>query len=128
MMWVWIWVWVSFLLPHITPTHTHTHPHPHPPTPTPTHTHTHPHPHPHPHPFIDEIKKKSYDKDYAVITSDFAVNYTLVAQREVQSAHWNQEQVAIFTIHNLSCHREEFGIEAEWLFTATAHGKSAYDG
>jgi hypothetical protein len=141
--------------------------------------------------YINEIKKKSNDKDYLVITCDFAENYTLVAQREVQSAHWNQQQVAIFTIHvkvgdlhlniagisdyldhdtvfvhccqrkittmikdkfplvqkiiyvsdgaamhfknkynmyNLSCHKEEFGIEAEWLFTTTGHGKSACDG
>ncbi|CAF5070990.1 unnamed protein product, partial [Rotaria sp. Silwood1] len=49
--------------------------------------------------YINEIKKKSNDKDYVVITCDFAENYTLVAQREVQSAHWNQQQVAIFTIH-----------------------------
>ncbi|CAF3815158.1 unnamed protein product [Rotaria sp. Silwood1] len=50
--------------------------------------------------YINEIKKKSNDKDYVVITCDFAENYTLVAQREVQSAHWNQQQVAIFTIHS----------------------------
>ncbi|CAF1546445.1 unnamed protein product [Adineta ricciae] len=141
--------------------------------------------------FIHEIKQRSSDQDYVVITCDFAENYTLVAQREVQSAHWNQQQVAIFTIHvkigdlhlnvaaisdylnhdtvfvhccqktivtmvkdkfplvrkivyvsdgagmhfknkynmyNLSCHKEEFGIGAEWLFTATGHGKSACDG
>ena len=141
--------------------------------------------------FIHEITQRSSDQDYVVVTCDFAENYTLVAQREVQSAHWNQQQVAIFTIHvkigdahlnvaaisdylnhdtvfvhccqkkivamikdkfplvrkivyvsdgagmhfknkynmyNLSYHKEEFGIEAEWIFTATGHGKSACDG
>ncbi|CAF4215535.1 unnamed protein product [Adineta steineri] len=141
--------------------------------------------------YIAELKKKSNDKDYAVVNCDFAENYALVPQREVQAAHWFQQQIAIFTIHvkigefhmniagisdyldhdtsfvhccqkkiiaiikdkfplvkkivyvsdgaamhfknkynmyNLSCHKEEFGLEAEWVFTPTGHGRSVVDG
>ena len=141
--------------------------------------------------YIDNIKQKSNESDYIVISCDFAENYTLTAQREVQSTQWNRQQAAIFTIHikigdshvnlsivsdylshdtafvycsqqvitnfvrskfplvkkiiyvsdgaamhfknkynmvNLSFHKSDFGLEAEWLCTATAHGKSACDG
>jgi hypothetical protein len=30
---------------------------------------------------------------------DFAENYTFVRQREVQAAHWNNQQATVFTIH-----------------------------
>lgn len=33
-----------------------------------------------------------------------------------------------FQISNLIKHKEDFNFEAEWHFSATAHGKSAYDG
>lgn len=33
-----------------------------------------------------------------------------------------------FQISNLMQHQADFGLSAEWHFTATAHGKSAYDG
>jgi hypothetical protein len=141
--------------------------------------------------YIDNIKKKSDENDYVVITCDFAENYTLVAKREIQSAHWNHQQVTIFTIHikigqshinlaaisdylnhdtafvyycqrkitdfikkkfpqvkkiiyvsdgasmhfknkynllNLSFHQTDFNLQAEWVFSATSHGKSASDG
>ena len=141
--------------------------------------------------YIDDVKKKSNDHSYVVVTCDFAENYTLVAQREIQSAYWSHQQVAIFTIHikigdshinlaaisdylnhdtafvyccqqkitdfiknkfpsvkkivyvsdgasmhfknkynmmNLSFHKTDFLLEAEWLCTATSHGKSASDG
>ncbi|CAF4054315.1 unnamed protein product, partial [Rotaria sp. Silwood1] len=140
--------------------------------------------------YIDRIKKASSEKDYIVITCDFAGNYTLAAQREIQSAHWSKQQASLFTIHikigeshinlaiisnylnhdtafvyycqqqiigfikaryplvkrivyvsdgatmhfknkfnmvNLSFHKNDFDLEAEWLFTATSHGKSACD-
>ncbi|XP_071943945.1 uncharacterized protein [Antedon mediterranea] len=34
----------------------------------------------------------------AVIQIDFSENYTCVSQDEIQSAHWNQRQVSLFTI------------------------------
>ena len=37
--------------------------------------------------YLDKIKKKSNINNYIVIICDFAENYTLIAQREVQSAH-----------------------------------------
>lgn len=33
-----------------------------------------------------------------------------------------------YQMTNLQHHKEDFGIEAEWHFTPTAHGKSGYDG
>ncbi|CAF5114774.1 unnamed protein product, partial [Rotaria sp. Silwood1] len=141
--------------------------------------------------YIHDIKKKSSNQDYVVVTCDFSENYTLIPHREVQQAHYYQQQIALFTIHikigdlhmniagisdyldhdttfvyccqqkiisiikdkfpmvkkivyvsdgagmhfknkynmyNLSCHKEEFGLEAVWIFTPTAHGKSAADG
>jgi len=33
-----------------------------------------------------------------------------------------------YQIANLLCHNDDFQIEAEWHFCATAHGKSCYDG
>lgn len=33
-----------------------------------------------------------------------------------------------FQIANLIHHKDDFGVEAEWYFSATAHGKSRYDG
>ena len=37
--------------------------------------------------YIENIKKSSSANTYAIVTLDFAENYTLVPQREVQSAH-----------------------------------------
>lgn len=141
--------------------------------------------------YINNLKKNSNENDYVVITCDFAENYTIIAQREVQSAHWSQQQVTIFTVHikvgenhinlsiiseylthdtafvycsqqtitqlvknqfpsvtklfyvsdgaamhfknkynltNLSFHKLDFDLEAEWVFSATGHGKTACDG
>merc|ERR1712107_222588 len=33
-----------------------------------------------------------------------------------------------FQFMNLSCHKEDFGSYASWIFTATAHGKNECDG
>ena len=38
------------------------------------------------------------DPTDAVIQIDFSENYTCVAQDEIQSAHWNQRQVSLFTV------------------------------
>lgn len=141
--------------------------------------------------FLSDLKKNSNEYDYIVVTCDFAENYALIAQREIQSAYYSHEQVSIFTIHikagqthsnlaiisdhlnhdstfvyvcqkilqsyikvqfpsvkklyyasdgaamhfknkfnilNLTFHEIDFGIPAEWIFTATSHGKSACDG
>ena len=37
------------------------------------------------------------DTSHALIQVDFAENYTCVAQDEIQSAHWKQHQVSLFT-------------------------------
>jgi hypothetical protein len=49
--------------------------------------------------FIDEIRAKSSDESFVVVQMDFAENYTFVRQREVQAAHWNNQQATLFTIH-----------------------------
>ena len=36
------------------------------------------------------------DSDIAVLQMDFAENYACTAQDEIQSAHWNQNQVTLF--------------------------------
>ena len=38
------------------------------------------------------------DPEEALIQVDFSENYTCVAQDEIQSAHWNQRQVSLFTV------------------------------
>ena len=48
---------------------------------------------------IENLRKQSSEHTYIVAQIDFAENYTFVRQREVQSAHWNNQQATIFTIH-----------------------------
>ena len=43
-----------------------------------------------------EAEKESF-KSKAMIQVDFAENYTCVSQDEIQSAHWQQAQVSLFT-------------------------------
>lgn len=45
-----------------------------------------------------EEKLTHLDQEEAVVQVDFAENYTCKHQDEVQSAHWNQEQVTLFTV------------------------------
>ncbi|CAB4041133.1 Sentrin-specific protease 2 [Paramuricea clavata] len=45
-----------------------------------------------------EEKLNSIEDDEAVIQVDFAENYTWKFQDEIQSAHWNQQQVSLFTV------------------------------
>ena len=49
--------------------------------------------------FINELRIKSSHLSYAVVQIDFAENYTLLRQREVQAAHWNNQQATLFTVH-----------------------------
>ncbi|CAF1471548.1 unnamed protein product [Rotaria sordida] len=48
--------------------------------------------------FIQQIKANP-SAQTAIITMDFAENYSIPVQREAQSKHWNPVQVTIFTIH-----------------------------
>ena len=60
-----------------------------------------------PHCHIKHLQAKQYELDkelastqdskIAVLQMDFAENYMCVAQDEIQSAHWNQSQVTLFT-------------------------------
>ena len=49
--------------------------------------------------FIDEIRTKSSNASFVVVQMGFAENYTFIRQREVQAAHWNNQQATLFTIH-----------------------------
>ncbi|PIK39541.1 hypothetical protein BSL78_23620 [Apostichopus japonicus] len=49
----------------------------------------------------------SFNPTEALIQIDFSENYTCVSQDEIQSAHWNQRQVSLFTVavwHSGSLH------------------------
>lgn len=154
------------------------------------------------HSFIANMQKEKYNyiknnlkSGEALITCDFAENYSFVMQDEVQAYHWNNSQATLhpFAIYfksddniqnlnyvciseslthntvafhlflsklmpdlkrkipglkkifyfsdgsaaqyknkknflNVCLHNKDFGIEAEWHFFATSHGKSACDG
>ena len=45
-----------------------------------------------------ECKIEHLQADEAVVQVDFSENYTCQQQDEVQTAHWNQEQVTIFHV------------------------------
>ena len=45
-----------------------------------------------------EEKLTNLDKGEAVVQVDFAENYTCRYQDDIQSAHWHQEQVTLFTV------------------------------
>ena len=49
--------------------------------------------------YIAQIRSQSSSQSYVVAQIDFAENYTFVRQREPQSAHWNNTQATLFTIH-----------------------------
>ena len=46
----------------------------------------------------DKAQSQDHDPEIAVIQVDFSENYTCVWQDEIQSAHWNQSQVTLFTV------------------------------
>lgn len=78
----------------------------------------------------------------AVLQIDFAENFLCEAQDEVQSAHWNQPQLTLFTsgmyyndnfqakvfVSNNLTHTKETGIQIIWNYFATSHGKGCVDG
>ncbi|XP_030827949.1 uncharacterized protein LOC115928135 [Strongylocentrotus purpuratus] len=45
----------------------------------------------------EKVSPESHDTHSALLQVDFSENFTCVAQDEVQSAHWNQRQVSLFT-------------------------------
>ena len=49
--------------------------------------------------YINNLRLSSSDTSYVTVQIDFAENYTIIRQREVQSAHWNNVQVTLFTVH-----------------------------
>ncbi|KAJ8051205.1 hypothetical protein HOLleu_04685 [Holothuria leucospilota] len=44
-----------------------------------------------------EAEKARADDHYAVVQVDFAENFAIIHQNEIQSAHWSHDQVTIFT-------------------------------
>ncbi|CAF2062009.1 unnamed protein product, partial [Rotaria magnacalcarata] len=48
---------------------------------------------------IETIREQSSADDYVVVQIDLAENHKFVRQREPQSAHWNTDQAALFTVH-----------------------------
>jgi len=49
--------------------------------------------------YIRDLRLLSSDMSYVVIQIDFAENYSVIRQREVQAAHWNNVQATLFTVH-----------------------------
>ena len=47
------------------------------------------------------IDSDHYDASKALLQVDFSENYTCVAQDEIQSAHWKQNQVSMFHCSSL---------------------------
>ncbi|CAF4963411.1 unnamed protein product, partial [Rotaria socialis] len=48
---------------------------------------------------LEEIDKTSSISTFAVVQVDFAQNFTLIIQREIQSAYYSRPQATIFTIY-----------------------------
>lgn len=46
--------------------------------------------------YFEHCKREISDRE-AVVQIDFAENYTLISQDEIQSAHWSHTQVTVFT-------------------------------
>lgn len=49
--------------------------------------------------YIRQIKDASSENRVAVVQLDFAENFSLISQTEIQSAHWIHRQATIFTVH-----------------------------
>lgn len=49
--------------------------------------------------YISKIKDASSEHDTVVVQMDFAENFSLISQTEIQSAHWAHRQATIFTVH-----------------------------
>ena len=74
------------------------------------------------HVYVKRCQEVAYQQDIeessaakCVVQIDFAENYTCVFQDEVQSAHWNQKQLTVFT-HNVT----SYAVIAD----STVHDKS----
>lgn len=48
--------------------------------------------------FYNEDRGRNESSAEALIQVDFSENYTCISQDEIQSAHWNQRQVSLFTV------------------------------
>lgn len=49
--------------------------------------------------YITTLRSNSSDVTYIVAQLDFAENFSMIHQREVQGYHWNNKQATVFTIH-----------------------------
>ncbi|CAF3300606.1 unnamed protein product [Rotaria sp. Silwood2] len=49
--------------------------------------------------YIKNLRLNSSDSTFIVAQIDFAENFTIFHQREVQGYHWNNKQITIFTAH-----------------------------
>jgi hypothetical protein len=49
--------------------------------------------------YINDLRTQSSELSYVTVQIDFAENYTVLRQREVQAAHWNNLQATLFTVH-----------------------------
>ena len=49
--------------------------------------------------YIRSLRLNSSETEYIVAQLDFAENFTIFHQREVQGHHWNNQQVTLFTVH-----------------------------
>lgn len=49
--------------------------------------------------YIKAIRLNSSESSFLVAQMDFAENFSILRQREVQSYHWSNQQVTIFTVH-----------------------------
>ena len=49
--------------------------------------------------YIALIKETSSITTFAIVQIDFAQNYSLIIQREIQSAYYSRQQATIFTIY-----------------------------
>ena len=49
--------------------------------------------------YIKSLRLNSSETEYIVAQLDFAENFTILHQREVQGHHWNNQQVTLFTVH-----------------------------
>jgi hypothetical protein len=48
---------------------------------------------------INDLRLRSSHSSYVTVQVDFAENYTVMRQREVQAAHWNNLQATLFNVH-----------------------------
>jgi hypothetical protein len=49
--------------------------------------------------YIKNLRLNSTENTYVVCQLDFAENFSIFHQREVQGFHWSNKQITIFTVH-----------------------------